>query len=329
MTEPPAPRVTLGLDIGGTKLLAVAVDEQGHVLARRRGPTLAEQGPHAVQQRCRELLGELRGEHPQARSLGVAFAGLVDRTRGLVRSSIMLPGWDDVPLADNLGSALELPCSVENDASAAARGEWIALGCPPGLDMVLLAVGTGIGGALLLDGRLHEGARGLAGEVGNMTIDWHGETCWCGSSGCLNTLASGSALSELAWRRARDDERSRWHGAAEPPPLQSVAAAASEGDALARAVIDHGARALGAAIANLANLLDPHRVALCGGVIALGDGYLNQVRATVAERALSEIADELTIAVARHGHEASAFGAACLAREAPSSADAGRRGALP
>lgn len=293
----------VGLDIGGSKLLAVAVEE-GRVVARARTATERAEGPEAVLARACALVREVTRAVP-ARGLGVGFAGLV-ASDGSVSSSIMLPGWDGFPLADGLGQACGLPVTVENDANAAGYGEWCAAGAPPRGTHVLVTVGTGIGGAVLVDGRLLRGASGVAGEIGNMSIERDGPTCWCGSRGCLNMLASGSAMS------ARHSTLTR-EPACSVPELARRAAA---GDEFARRVIEEGARALGTGLANVVQLLNPTHIALGGGVAELGEPWLALVRDEVRRRVFREAFAAVRIELCRLGAEAGAFGAAALARDA-------------
>jgi glucokinase len=294
----------LGFDIGASKLLACAIDGEGRTLAVQKAATGRDDGPDAVLARVLALGRALRGsaalDGRRLRGVGAGFAGLVDRERGLVRSSIMLPGWDGVPLALRLQKALHAPASIDNDATLAGLGEYRHLGSPPGLNMVLLTVGTGIGGALILGGRLYRGSRGLAGEIGNTTVDRHGPACWCGSRGCLNTLASGSAIAARAGRA--DGE--------------ATAAAAAGGDAAARAAIDDGARALGAGIANLINLFDPDRVVIAGGIAGLGDAWFDLVRTEARARAFAEIAEHVRIEPSARGYDVGAYGAALYGQSA-------------
>jgi glucokinase len=293
----------IGLDVGGSKILGVVVDHGNEVVGRERVATRRDEGPEAVLQRCLALARGL-GAGRNVLAAGIGFAGLVDAGRGRVASSIMLPGWDGFPLGARVSEELALPCRVENDANAAGYGEWIALGSPPGLDLVVLTIGTGIGGAILFGGRLHRGASGGSGEIGNMSIDWNGPECWCGSRGCLNMLASGSALS------GRYAELTRGPAL----PVQELGQRARAGDGVARRVIEDGARALGAGLANLINLLNPARIGLSGGVTDLGDPWLALVRAEAARRAFAESLGAVTIARCRLGEESGAIGAAALAR---------------
>ncbi len=336
----------LGLDIGATKLLALALDERGAVLACETAPTRRERGPDDVLSRAADLAQQVSaraGGLPAGAGVGVA--GLVDHATGRVLSSIMLPGWDDWPLAERLAARLGIPCLADNDATAAGWGEFVALGSPPDLDLVLLTVGTGIGGAAILGGRLHRGASETAGEFGNMSIHWQGETCWCGSRGCLNMLASGSAMARRAAElgcvpavaavggamgtRSATEARTADRGAT--LTLHDVAAAAAAGDWAAHAAIDEGARALGAGLANIVNTWNPSRISLCGGVLALGDGWLSSVREEAGRRALAVPFARVSIGPAVHGASTGAFGAACLAQRAfaPVPAESSRHAAGP
>jgi glucokinase len=295
----------LGIDVGGTKLLGVRVDERGRVLAEQRVATRREEGPAAVLGRCMELARELAGGGAP-RGLGLGFAGLVEHAHGRVSSSIMLPGWDGIPVVEMLRTELGLACVLENDANAAGYGEWVARGSPANGTLVVLTIGTGIGGALVIDGKLHRGARGVAGEIGNMSIDWNGPRCWCGSRGCLNMLASGSALS------ARYAELAR----REPPSVPELAREAEAGNACARQVLDEGAAALGAGLANVIQLLNPERISLGGGVAELGDAWLERVRAEAGRRAFREGLAGLSIERCLLGERSGAVGAAALVRDA-------------
>lgn len=296
MKPPPGQGPWLGLDIGGTKLLATCVSSGLEVLGEARVPTGRDQGRDAVLQRCADLVAGLVREHRPV-GLGVGFAGLVDAERGVTRSSIMVPGFEEFALGDWLANACGLPVRVDNDANTAALAE-LAARPRPGLHMVVLTVGTGIGGAIVIDGALYRGAGGFAGELGNTTLDWRGERCWCGNLGCANMLASGSALAAAAGL-----------------PAEEVARRAASGDANAQARLDHTTRALGALVANVVNTFNPHRVALAGGLATLA-GFVAAVRAEAGRRAFAEAFAQVEIVAAAHGERASAVGAAVLAKEA-------------
>lgn len=290
----------VGIDVGATKLLAVAV-EDGRVVAREKDDTVRGSGPEAVAARVSGLVEKVASGR-SIDGIGVGFAGLVDAD-GSVSSSIMLPGWDGFPLSVRLSEAFGVPVVVDNDANTAAVGEWTSSGKPDKGIFVFVTVGTGIGGALIVDGRLYTGSSGVAGEIGNMTIDLDGPECWCGTRGCLNMMASGSALSTRYLESV---------GVSIDVP--EIARRAGAGDATARRVIEEGARALGVGLANVVQLLNPVRIAIGGGVAELGDSWLETVRGEIRSRVFREARTSLQVDKFRMGPETGAFGAAELAR---------------
>jgi glucokinase len=307
------PGQVLGLDMGGTKLLGVVMDADGARVAEAGRPTLRDEGPAAVLERCVAIAQELTASEGAVAAIGVGFAGLVDAAAGRVRSSVIFPGWDDLPLADTLSRRLGVPCYLDNDATTAGLGEFHALGAPAETQLVVLTVGTGIGGALFADGHAIRGAAGLAGEVGHMSIDRHGELCVCGQPGCLHTVASGTAMTAHARRIAVEHPRSRLGQLIEPWGLAEVGKLATQGDNDALKVVVDGARGLGVGIANVVQLLNPDRVSLCGGVLGLGSDWLDVVRAEVQERVFPEAWSRLSIGPTVHGAHTGALGAAWLA----------------
>jgi glucokinase len=305
----------LGLDIGGTKILGACVGDDLSLKETLKTETFRDQGPKAVVERALGLCRELMERHGSVEGLGVGFAGLVDWRTGKILSSIMLPGWSGFPLAEVLSDALgDLPVFVDNDATAAGFGEYLALGSPEGMNLVLLTIGTGIGGAIILDGRLYRGATGTSAEFGNTTIDWQGKVCWCGNRGCLNMLASGSAISERAATLADGCEDSALKGLERPISVEKISRLAREGDGPAAQAIEEGARALGSGVANIINIFNPDRVVLTGGVSVLGRPYLDIVREEAGIRAFDESAAHARIEMSVVGPEVGALGAAGLVR---------------
>ena len=299
-----ATRAWLGVDLGGTKTLVVAyADDLKTRLHEARCPTPGGDSDEVIAatiEQCRTVVAALPGG-TSAAGVGVGFAGLVDHRRGHVHSSVILPCFADVALGMAFARGLDLPCTVDNDATAAGYGELVARDHPPHLDMLLLTVGTGIGGAIVVDSQLHRGKTDTAAEFGNTTIDWQGQTCRSGNRGSLNTWASGTALGVRAAARAAQAPGSALHGEAAPIPVPRIAAAAAAGDRPAQEVLDEGARALGAGLANFVNILNPDVVALAGGVCGLGDGYLATVRAELEARAFAPAAAHVTVEFARGG----------------------------
>ena len=266
----------LGLDLGGTKLLAGCLGDDGTLLETRLWPTGRDLGPAAFVQR----LDEVRSWAGPVRAAGLGFPGLVDAKRGVSRSSVMLDGWSDVPIAALASAALGAPVWLENDVNATALAE-LRIRRDAGErvhDLVLVALGTGVGGALVLGGRLYTGASGLAGEIGHVSVDpTGGPLCRCGRRGCLGALAPGAAF-----------------GGDEPT--------------VARAV-----EALGAGLASVLNVLNPELLVLGGGVINNNEGLVSRLGAAVWTQAMPEIAAACRIEGARAGAAAGAWGAGLLA----------------
>jgi glucokinase len=264
----------LGLDLGGTKLLACGVDGGGRVAFRRRLPTGRSFGPAAALAAIGALAEEARGALGPLAAIGAGFPGLVDHARGVVRSSVMLDGWCDEPLARRIEEWTGVACAIDNDANAAALYELEERRVR---DMLFVAVGTGIGGALVLDGRLWRGARGLAGELGHVAVERAGPRCACGRRGCVHLYASGAAIE-------------------------------------AGAAIADAAGALGAAIGSALDLLDVPLVVLGGGVAERGTAYVEAVAVAARRECFREIGDACAFEAARGGYEAAARGAALLAQ---------------
>ncbi|HET7501319.1 MAG TPA: ROK family protein [Kofleriaceae bacterium] len=284
----------LGLDLGGSKLLACGLDD-GVIAFRSRRPTGRSFGPADALAAIVELATEARGALGGLDAVGIGFPGLVDHHRGLARSSTMLDGWCDVDLADRVARALDVRCVVDNDVNAAALHEHA---CRRASDLLYVAVGTGIGGALVLGGALWRGAGGFAGELGHVSIDRAGRPCPCGRRGCVHLYASGSAI-----------ERAAQLG----PGALAAGARAPE-------AIRAAADALGIAIGSALNVLDVPQVVLGGGVAELGPVYTEAVAARIRRECFREIGERCVVSTARGGYEAGALGAAMLARQAATSA---------
>ncbi|MDI6814723.1 MAG: ROK family protein, partial [Dehalococcoidales bacterium] len=262
----------LAIDVGGTKIIAAIISNKGQVIAREYLPTLADEGPQQVINRIFSAIDHLlslRNLDPsQLHSISIAAAGAIDFERGLVTLSPHLPGWNDIPLRDIVKERYEVNTFLMNDASAAALGEY-HLGVGRGVNnLVLLTVGTGIGGGIIINGKLYSGPCGSAGEVGHMTIDVNGPRCGCGNIGCLETLASGTAMAQEAIRRISQGERSSLTkavmGKIENITAEKVGVAAQGGDPLALEVISKAATYLGVGMVNLVNIFNPEMIIVGG-----------------------------------------------------------------
>ncbi|MFB6889794.1 ROK family protein [Kitasatospora sp. NPDC056327] len=252
-----------GVDIGGTKISAGLVTGDGTLERIVTVPTPAAEGPAAV---LAAAAGAVRGLDHDVLAVGIGSAGVIDPVGGLVRSATdALPGWAGTDLRGGLRDHLGVPVAVDNDVHAHALGEaWT--GAAAGRRTVLLvAVGTGVGGSLLVDGRVHHGARAAAGHVGHIAATpAAGLPCTCGGTGHVEAVSSGPALLTAYLRRG---------GTPGTGHLSRVAAAAGAGDELAAEVLADGARALGQVIGGLANVLDPDVVLIGGGVSRCGDAW--------------------------------------------------------
>lgn len=299
--------LAIGLDLGGTEIKGALVDRSGEVVVRLRGSTGPDGSVDAVRARLETLAERLfrRARGRRVAGIGIGVCGLVDVEAGRFLGSPILPQFRDVPLAAHLEDRFGLPARLENDANAAALGEtWVGSGRGARL-MTCFTIGTGIGGAIVHEGRLLRGAQGFAGEFGHITVSRSGRRCRCGNRGCVGGLASSEGIL-AAFARQRNG-RSRV-GAG----FRDVLRAARRGDAAARAALDTSAQHLGVAVAIVTNALDPDRVVLSGGVTAAGRPWLDRVRAEVARRVFPETLTGLRITRGKLGSFGGTVGAAAL-----------------
>jgi len=309
----------LAIDLGGTKIIAAIVSNK--VVAKEYQPTLADEGPQSVIKRILSMIDCLLSLRnlgtSQLDSISIAAAGAIDFEKGLVTSSPNLPGWHDIPLRDIVGEKYGVNTFLINDASAAALGEH-RFGAGKGVDnLVMLTVGTGIGGGIIINGRLYSGPSGSAGEIGHMTIDVNGPRCNCGNIGCLEMLASGTAVAKEAIRRISQGEKSSLTeivgGKTENITCEKVEVAARNGDSLALEVITKAATYLGIGLVNLVNIFNPEMIIIGGGLANMGDLLLEPARRVVRERAFQLPARLVHIVPAQLGDDAAVLGAAVFA----------------
>ena len=310
--------LTVGIDVGGTKIAGGVVDEQGRILrtARRESPAT---DTDAIERSIEDLVAELWGSH-DITGVGVGAAGFVDSARSTVLFAPNL-AWRDEPLRADLEERIALPVVIENDANAAAWGEFTFGAGEDVSDTLLVTVGTGVGGGVVLNGQLHRGAFGVAGEIGHMRVVPDGRLCGCGNRGCWEQYASGSALV----RETRDQARrgsliarsllDRAGGDVDAITGPLITEAAHAGDSFAREQLAILGRWLGEGIASLAAVLDPAVVVIGGGASEAGDLLLDPVRAHFkANLTGRHYRPELEIRAALLGNKAGMIGAADLAR---------------
>ena len=313
MTEgaPSGALARLGIDVGGTKCLAVLLDDEGRVAAEERRPT--PRGAEAIV----ATLASLAESFGEVRSIGIGVPGLVTRD-GVIRASPNLVDVADFRVAAMLGARLGREVHVDNDATCAVAAEW-RVGVARGRsDVIMVTLGTGIGGGIVAGGRLIRGASGFTGEIGHMVIDPDGPPCPCGRRGCWERYASGSGLARLA-REAAVGKRLRRivelaGGDAEAVRGENVQRAAREGDRDAVAVIEEFGRWVALGLVNLTNVLDPQAFVLGGGLAASADLYLEPIQRWFTELLYApDLRPHPELAFASLGEYAGAVGAALLA----------------
>jgi glucokinase len=308
---PDAGALVLGLDVGGTKLATGVVRGDGAVLSRIVEPSRASEGPRAMIARHLDMgrrAVEASGvEWSSIAAVGIACGGPLDPLLGIIQSPLSLPGWDDLPLTTMVADALDRPAVVDNDATAGALAEWwFGAGRSRNVrSLVYLTISTGVGGGLVLDGRVYRGAALNAGELGHLTIDYRGRTCACGRRGCVEAYCSGTNIATRAREALLAGEPSSL-GSAEPVTARDVAEHAASGDPLARRIWDETTEMLGSAVANILDAFNPELVVLGGGVTRAGAQLLDPVREiglrlampparATADVVLAELGDDLGI----------------------------------
>ncbi|HEX6659929.1 MAG TPA: ROK family protein, partial [Ilumatobacter sp.] len=308
-----SPGLHVGIDVGGTKCLGVALDAEGNLVAEDRRPT--PRGTGSVD-RLIDTLVELAGSLGEYDSLGVGVPGLVTRG-GVLRAAPNLDGVADFDVAGGLRAQIECPVRVDNDATCAALAEW-RLGAGRGSDdIILVTLGTGIGGGVVAGGALQRGHNGFTGEFGHMVVDPYGPPCVCGRRGCWERYASGSGLARLAREAAVGRRVSRVLDLADGDPEavrgEHVQLAAREGDRDALAVIDEFGRWVALGLVNLTNALDPEVFVLGGGLAAGADLYLGPIQRWFGELIYAPtLRTHPRVAFAHWNERAGAVGAALL-----------------
>lgn len=312
-------QLTIGVDIGGTKVLGGVVDADGKILTTHRKDT-PKQGGEALTQTIADVIQELKKEY-DAHAVGISAAGFVSSDRKTMLATPNISGWNGINLEKEISSRVNLPVVIENDANAAAWGE-ARCGAGRGEDqMMMLTIGTGIGGGIVVNGALHRGAFGIAAEFGHLRVVPDGHICGCGARGCFEQYASGNALMRhtreaiAASPDASHNLLERGNGTIEGLTGRHITEAARDGDMVAMTAFNTTAQWLGAGIASLSVLLDPACVVIGGGVIDAGEILLAPTRAAV-ERYMPFQGKHPSprIVAAELGNDAGVVGAADLAR---------------
>ena len=310
------------IDLGGTMLRSIVVDGSGRVLGDDIGLSRAEEGLEVVLERIEESLDAALGKAGVTRKrlagLGIASPGAVDVVRGIVPNAPQLPGWQDVPLARLLGERFGLPTLLENDASAAALGEHRFGAGRGNRHMLYITVSTGVGGGIIIDGELYRGKSGAAGEMGHVIIDMNGPPCGCGARGCLESLASGTAIAKRGEELAESGESSilaRLWREEGPVTAEMMERAATMGDAASREAFRQAGHYFGVALAGYVNVFDPEIIVIGGGVAKAGDLLLEQARVTMESLAMTQPLKGVRLTVSELGEFAGTMGMVARLRE--------------
>jgi len=307
----------LGVDAGGTGIKFVVTDAAGDTEAEGEVPT----DPQSIALSMERISAAVDRFRPGIRALGLACAGIIDPVGGSLGRSPNLPGWQDTNLLEVLALAFPgLPATLANDVNGALYGEFRRGAGRGSSSLVMIALGTGVGGGVILDGKLLVGSHHGAGEIGHTMLDPRGPVCTCGNRGCLEAYAGSVGL----LRRAREvaDREGAGEGFRElvrsrgrSLTTKDLADLAETGDHTAQEVFARAGRRLGQAVGNIINILDPDLVIIGGGVARAGDLIMTPCRETIPQVVLGEEASRTPVVMAELGSMAAAVGAACLARE--------------
>ncbi len=311
----------LGIDLGGSKILAAVVDSQGRVVSSHEIVTPAAKDGEAVIQSivdsARAALEQSSIAMSGISAVGIGAAGISNPEAGILFTSPNLPGLREVLLGDIIQERLGKKTFIINDANAAALGELYYGAARDTRNFIYITVSTGIGGGIVIDGKIYTGAIGIAGEVGHMTIDDNGPICNCGNKGCWETLASGTALGREAKLKIREGVKTSIleyaEGNIENVTPQLIHGAAEKGDRLARELIAQTGYYVGVGLASLINIFNPELIVIGGGLSNIGDMLLEPAFKTAEKRAYKEAFQAVRFASAELGGNSAVIGAATFA----------------
>jgi glucokinase len=311
-----SPAEAIGVDLGGTKMLVGVLDPGSRVVWESRERSTGQGEEELVELLVREV-EEAREARGGVEAIGMGIPATIDRERGVALSAVNLP-IENLPIRDLVSEQTGLPSFVDNDANVAALAEYLYGAAKGSRNAVLLTIGTGIGGGLILDGELYRGATGAGAELGHVAIEIDGPRCQgnCPGRGCIETLASGTALGREGREAAEREPESvlgRMRADGHEIDGTAVTEAAIGGDATALGVFDLVGFRLGVALANFANIFEPEVIVVGGGVIAAGDLLLEPARIELQARALPPM-NRTPVVAAKLGEDAGMIGAAAMAR---------------
>lgn len=308
---------TLAVDLGGTNLRCAVVHRDGTIQAEEHELTESEQGVDTVIQRMADLIERVASDAGLAADapVGVVAPGPLDRHAGIVRFSPNLMGWTDVPLRDRLTKLTGRSVLLGNDANAAALGEFYFGAGKQARHLVYIALGTGFGGGVISGGALIDGVHGLGGELGHTCVNMDGPRCTCGSAGCVEAYCSGWAIARDGQALVRSGRGDAIRDAAKDPDeidARAVSDAAGAGDVAAIQILERAGQALGAALANFANIFNPEVIVIGGGLARIGDLLLEPAHQSFKAHAMPDLWEHVTITASSLGTKTGTYGAAAI-----------------
>lgn len=312
-----AERKVIAVDLGGTRIRVALVSESGELEHRLDSLSHTEEGPKAVIQRMGRLVNRLADEMslPADTPVGVGSPGPLNPRTGTVLYTPNLPGWRDVPLVEWLTDFTGRRVALANDGNCGTLGE-MKFGSAKGVsDLVYLALGTGVGGGIVSNGRLVDGVRGLGAEVGHFVVSLDGPRCTCGSVGCLEAFTAGWAIRREAMAVATTADGDAMTKLADGGDLHAgiVADAARQGDPAASLILARASRALGAAMGAFTNLLNPSMIVFGGGLVEIGDLLIEPAKRYMMMHSFVDFRKDVTVTYSSLGHDTGIYGAAALA----------------
>jgi glucokinase len=314
-------KYSIGVDLGGTNIVSTVVNYQGKIVSRLKVQTLAERGKESTIKRIVETIHENIVQSTIASGdiigIGIGAPGPLDVKKGIINFAPNLPGWRDVPLRKILEDEFNMKVVLENDANAAAWGER-CFGAGQGVNnLVCFTLGTGIGGGIIINGKIYHGNNYGAAELGHMTVNKDGPRCNCGNYGCLEAYSSATGIKNRIKNRIKEGMKSKFLDFDEDKlfeslRLKSIFEAARKGDRLTKDIVEEAISYLGIAIANIINILNPEMVVLVGGITNEGNKLLIPLGEEVKKRALYSNYKSLKIVIGKLAGNAGVLGAAAL-----------------
>jgi len=308
----------VGIDLGGTNVNVGVVDAEGKVVTKHalalNSPKTQQDVLDGIYRATEETLARAGMKADEMQAVGIATPGTLDIANGIVVQANNIPEWENVALRDLLSKRFGVPAVLENDANAAAWGEyWVGAGKDVS-SMVMLTLGTGIGGGVIIEGELLHGFKDAAAEIGHMTIDYRGRQCVCGNVGCLEAYASADSTVRRFIEAVKSGKPSNLERTVNEHPAEITAKLIHEealrGDVLSRKIMEESGFYLGVGIVSILHVINPEMVVLTGGMIGAGDMLMEPLRKTVAERAVPRTREDVKIEFAMLGGDAGLIGAA-------------------